>query len=168
MADGYIVYQGDAKASDAYFAKIGKPLPRFANPGDFFMKTLSINYPKKQEDDDKISELNRNYHAILEKSIIAENRMINLATPSDFGADGIVVNHKADTKTQLEMLMWRSKSQIQREPRQTNAKVFQTVVTALLMFGSFWQVNDYTTRVGVENMVGAIYYMIIVQMQLNF
>lgn len=36
------------------------------------------------------------------------------------------------------------------------------------MFGSFWQVNDYTTEVGVNNMVGAIYYMIIVQMQLNF
>ena len=94
--------------------------------------------------------------------------MINLATPSDFGADGIVTNHKADTKTQLEMLMWRSRSHIQREPRQTNAKIFQTVVTALLMFGSFWQVNDYNTEVGVNNMAGAIYYMIIVQMQLNF
>ena len=66
MADGYIVYQGDAVASDAYFAKIGKPLPRFANPGDYFMKVLSVNYPKKKEDNDKIAELNRNYHAMLE------------------------------------------------------------------------------------------------------
>ena len=32
------------------------------------------------------------------------------------------------------------------------------------MFGSFWQVNDYETEVGVNNMVGAIYYMVIVQM----
>ena len=69
MADGYIVYQGDAKKSDAYFAQIGKPLPRFANPGDYFMKVLSINYPKTQVDDDKIAELNRNYHALQEKGI---------------------------------------------------------------------------------------------------
>ena len=76
MADGYIVYQGDAVGSDAYFAKIGKPLPRFANPGDYFMKVLSVNYPKQKEDNDKIAELNRNYHAMLEQGVTAENRMI--------------------------------------------------------------------------------------------
>ena len=84
MADGYIVYQGDAVASDAYFAKIGKPLPRYANPGDYFMKVLSVNYPKQQEDIEKVAELNRNYHAMLEQGITAENRMIQLDRPNDY------------------------------------------------------------------------------------
>lgn len=47
MADGHIMYQGDAKASVDYFKKIDRPVPQFANPADFFMKLLSINYPKK-------------------------------------------------------------------------------------------------------------------------
>jgi ABC-type multidrug transport system ATPase subunit len=47
MADGHIVYQGDAKDSIQYFKKIERPVPQFANPADFFMKLLSIKYPKQ-------------------------------------------------------------------------------------------------------------------------
>ena len=46
MADGNIVYQGDAKESVKYFMDIKMPVPQFANPADYFMKLLSINYPK--------------------------------------------------------------------------------------------------------------------------
>ena len=50
MCDGNIVYQGDAKASVKYFKQIDRPVPQFANPADFFMKLLSIDYPVKKED----------------------------------------------------------------------------------------------------------------------
>ena len=53
MADGYIVFQGIAKDSAQYFnmrVDSGKCL----NPCDFFMRELSINYPKKEEDEAKI------------------------------------------------------------------------------------------------------------------
>ena len=46
MCDGNIVYQGDAKKSVDYYKLINYPVPQFANPADFFMKLLSINYPK--------------------------------------------------------------------------------------------------------------------------
>ena len=67
MADGHIVYQGDAKESVSYFEHIKRPVPKFANPADYFMKLLSINYPKRQEDEDKMEYLNRYYHALREK-----------------------------------------------------------------------------------------------------
>mmetsp|Transcript_32952 Transcript_32952/g.40761 ORF Transcript_32952/g.40761 Transcript_32952/m.40761 type:complete len:102 (+) Transcript_32952:1028-1333(+) len=101
MCDGNIVYQGDARASASYFNQIGKPVPRFANPADYFMKLLSINYPKGPADEEKIGELRRNYHAMLEKAITAENRMVRLDAPNDFGSQG-VINHKADTTVQLQ------------------------------------------------------------------
>ena len=65
------------------------------------MKILSINYPKSKPDVDKITEFNRNYHAMLEKSVKAENRMINLDKPDDFGSDG-GINHKAEFKIQFD------------------------------------------------------------------
>lgn len=58
MADGHIVYQGDAKNSIDYFKKIDRPVPAKTNPADFFMKLLSINYPKQQADEEKLTYLN--------------------------------------------------------------------------------------------------------------
>ena len=55
------------------------------------MKLLSINYPKTTEDLDKLDYMTRNYHALLEKSIKAENRLIKL----DLVSKNEVVNHKA-------------------------------------------------------------------------
>ncbi len=40
MADGYIIYQGEAKQSAAYFASIGFKQPTFANPADYYMRIL--------------------------------------------------------------------------------------------------------------------------------
>ena len=91
MCDGNIVYQGDAKKSVDYYKLINYPVPQFANPADFFMKLLSINYPKTQEDLDKLDYMTRNYHAILEKSIKAEGRLIRL----EMVKKGDELNHRA-------------------------------------------------------------------------
>jgi len=69
---------------------------------------------------------------------------------------------------QLEQLMMRSWTLAKREPRLSRAKLLQTVIVSLLMMGAFWQVNDYSSIVEVNNMVGAIYFMTVVQMFLNF
>jgi len=61
MCDGNIVYQGDAKASVDYFKSIERPVPQFANPADFFMKLLSINYPKQAKDNETVEYLSSKY-----------------------------------------------------------------------------------------------------------
>ena len=66
------------------------------------MKLLSINYPKKKEDLDKLEHLTRHYHAILEKSIKAEGRLIKLDIPKGTEGDEPVANHKATTMVQLK------------------------------------------------------------------
>jgi ABC-type multidrug transport system ATPase subunit len=88
MADGYIVYQGDAKASIQHFKMINRRVPRFANPADFFMKILSVKYPKSKEDEENLEYLNRNYHALLEGSVKAENKLIKLPPPANFADVG--------------------------------------------------------------------------------
>jgi hypothetical protein len=36
-------------------------MPTFSNPADVFMKILAVNYPKSEEDENKISYLKRCY-----------------------------------------------------------------------------------------------------------
>jgi hypothetical protein len=61
--DGYCVYQGEAKCATAYFAKHGHEIRKSYNPADFFMKLLTINYPKSEEDLQKIQAYDEFYAA---------------------------------------------------------------------------------------------------------
>ena len=42
------------------------------------------------------------------------------------------------------------------------------MIVAILMIGTFWKVNKFETQQGVLDCAGAIYFMTIVQMFLNF
>jgi len=61
MADGFIAYQGPANTSPKYFASIDYQIPQFGNPADFFMKVLSCNYPKTDEDVSRLDKLRLSY-----------------------------------------------------------------------------------------------------------
>lgn len=84
MADGFTVYQGDAKASIQHFKMINLPVPQFSNPADFFMKVLSVKYPKTKEDEDRLQHLNLNYRTLLDRQVRAEMKLINLPVPEDY------------------------------------------------------------------------------------
>lgn len=64
MIDGYIIYQGQASRITAYFKKIGFPCPRFSNPADFYMRILSVEYPKTEKDEKKIKYLLDKYNEL--------------------------------------------------------------------------------------------------------
>ena len=57
MCDGHVIYQGEAKDSTRYFEDIDIPCPKFSNPADFFMKILTIDYPKNSNDEKKLEYL---------------------------------------------------------------------------------------------------------------
>jgi len=48
------MYQGDAVKSTKYFTSINIPCPKFANPADFYMRVLTVNYPKGENDEKKV------------------------------------------------------------------------------------------------------------------
>ena len=61
MADGHIMYQGLAKDSVHHFAKIGFVCPIHSNPADYFMRVLSVSYPKTSDDENLIKTLTSHY-----------------------------------------------------------------------------------------------------------
>lgn len=142
MADGYTVFQGDALESMQYFRDCKFQVPKRCNPADFFMKVLDIKYPKQQDDLDKLELLNRTYRTSLEKRIMTENKLIKLDIPADYAAG--LPSYRAPMMIQLKQLMSRSWLLAQREPRISRAKIFQTIIVALFLVPTFWQLNQYT------------------------
>jgi ATP-binding cassette, subfamily G (WHITE), eye pigment precursor transporter len=81
MADGFTVFQGDAAESMDWFRALKFNVPKMCNPADFFMKALSIKYPKQKDDTDKLDMLNRAYKFQLASRINAEDALIKLPEP---------------------------------------------------------------------------------------
>lgn len=54
LADGHCVYQGPARDVGTYFDISNKCKSKNQNPCDFFMRELSISYPKGEQDEAKI------------------------------------------------------------------------------------------------------------------
>jgi len=79
MADGHIVYQGRAKDSPLYFNSIGLQIPTYSNPADFYMRSLKITYPKKQEDHEKIKMLTESYDRTMKDRIEQESNAVSLS-----------------------------------------------------------------------------------------
>ena len=86
MADGFTVFQGDAGESMEYFRTLKFNVPRRCNPADFFMKVLSIKYPKQADDEEKLTHLNNAYRFQIDKRIQVDNQLIKLDPPEDWAA----------------------------------------------------------------------------------
>jgi len=56
-------------------------VPKRCNPADFFMKVLSIKYPKQADDEEKLTTLNNAYRFQIDKRIQVDNQLIKLEEP---------------------------------------------------------------------------------------
>lgn len=166
MCDGHIVYQGKAQQSVEHFTSMGFSVPRFGNPADFFMKELSVKYPKTPADEKKLEKLNHCYRAYIERKITIENSLIKLHVPDMLSAD--IINYKAATSEQINQLFKRAWLLSRREPRLFAARVGQTFAVAVFMMCVFWQLNDFDNSADIISMEGAIYFICVCQMFLNF
>lgn len=72
LADGHLVYQGPASESGDYFDIKNKCKTKNRNPCDFFMRELSINYPKKKADEDRINFYLDKYNREQRPLVLAE------------------------------------------------------------------------------------------------
>lgn len=72
LADGYMVYQGPANQVSYYFDIANKCKSKNRNPCDYFMRELSINYPKSEEDERKIASYSLKYEQELKPTVMLE------------------------------------------------------------------------------------------------
>ncbi|CDW80485.1 abc transporter family protein [Stylonychia lemnae] len=162
MCDGNIVFQGEAMKCSRYFDKIGIPCPKYANPADYYMRVLTVNYPKEQNDIKKVNYLTSSYDQKLNPIVKKEQKMLQLAAvdPSKFRKD------YAPFRIQLKELMKRCNQQAKDDPRHFRVKVGQTIFIGLLSLAIFWDLsaNDFVTQMG---MAGFLFFTCINQLMMN-
>ncbi|CDW76556.1 abc transporter family protein [Stylonychia lemnae] len=162
MCDGFIVFQGEAIKCERYFNKIGIPCPKYANPADYYMRVLTVNYPKEKNDIKKVIYLTSSYEQILSPVVQKEEKFLDLAPvdPSKFRKD------YAPFRVQLKELLKRCSQQAKDDPRHFKVKVGQTIFMCLQSLAIFWDLsgNDFVTQKG---MVGLLFYTCMSQFMMN-
>jgi hypothetical protein len=76
LQDGNVAFQGYAQECAKYFGSIGVPCPTFSNPSDFYIKKLSVNYPKTQQEIESIEFFDSNYRKNLLSKIKTESESL--------------------------------------------------------------------------------------------
>ena len=71
LADGHVVYQGPGSEVVDHF-KLKDKGAKNCNPCDWFMRELSVNYPKSVEDQQKIDHYVKRYQDDMEKKVLAD------------------------------------------------------------------------------------------------
>lgn len=154
MADGNIVYQGLANRAPRYFDQIGYNVGKFANPADIFMRIISVNYPKMDEDEEKLNNLITSYKKKCEPAVIKhmteisliefKPRMDNFAEPN--------------FSKQLGLLLGRQKTYLARQPLISIAQIGIAIVQALFALSLFYNINGFHKQ-QIQNTVGSIFFL---------
>lgn len=158
MGDGHILFQGKASDARDYFAQQGFVMHHHSNPADFFMRTLTFNHPKTEEDLAKLETLTKAYDATLRPAITAANKEVS-CPDLDVRPDR---KQMASFRTQFKMLMTRNRAILKREPQAWRAKVGSTVVFGLLELILFWQVGKDYSFTGLQDMAGALFFWCVI------
>jgi hypothetical protein len=66
-----------------FFSKLNYVCPAHANPSDYFMRILSVNYPKTENDDKMISAFIEHYRISLMPLILQEATQVQLGAPNE-------------------------------------------------------------------------------------
>eukprot|EP00347_Sterkiella_histriomuscorum_P009468 403341097 len=162
MCDGHIVYQGEAKKSARYFDKIDIPCPKFANPADYFMRVLTVNYPKDTNDEKKVKFLVSSYQSKILPLISKESSMLTLAELDK----STLKKDYASFRKQMKVLVQRVNEHVKKDPRHVRVKIGQTIFIGLLSLAVFWDLsgNNYVEQMGLA---GFLFFSCINQTMMN-
>ncbi|KAK5645428.1 hypothetical protein RI129_006728 [Pyrocoelia pectoralis] len=163
VAEGRVAFLGTRKEAETFFASLDAPCPSNYNPADYFLELLAIT-PGREEYCrqvvymicDKFAESHFGEKLALETAVVEEEEdkfaYVSSVKPKS-------VRYKASWCTQLRVLLWRTWLSDIRDPLSIRAKVFQTLITELIIILIFY--GQSLTKDGVMNITGAIYLLLI-------
>lgn len=137
---------------------MGYKVRQFDNPADVFMRCLSINYPKNEEDENKITKLLHEYNKEMKAAVLNDDK--NFTMPElDLTRDGNL-GQMAPFGLQMKMLHFRNKALLKREPQAGRAKIFNSIFSGVLILAIYWQCAGPTIT-DITNFTGAIFFWLV-------
>jgi ABC-type multidrug transport system ATPase subunit len=157
LADGAPVYHGKASESVAYFASVGLQCPPFLNPADYFMKQLVVM--NKQTDVEAVARVTKlkaewathQQHQHQQQLATGSKTTENQLEETDDHGTGLSVWEQGLVLTRRNFM------RTFRDLRAVIAGLSQTLFMAVLLGLIYLQVD--VTQGGVQNLVGALFYM---------
>ena len=150
LADGYMVYQGPANQVGDYFDMATRSKMKNRNPCDFFMRELAINYPKSQEDEQKIANFTKKYEREISPLVQKEMQELQYGELDLKRAAAIGIPFKE----QLKLLRWRMMRKAKLEPRVFASKILGSVIAGILINFLYWDIGGKYDYVNMKNMSG--------------
>lgn len=168
MAEGNVVYFGQADQAIRYFTDIGFKPPSLTNPGEFYLNILRSDKELKNDDDietgtfsttdstKQIEYLTRKFTISkdkekIDKYIEQSNTLIhNEINTKDMGQPGI--------RKQLKYLIGRSVTHVKREPMLLRSRFTQSLFLAILG-GLIW-LRSGSDQIAISDKISAIFFML--------
>lgn len=160
LADGHCVYQGPARDVGTYFDISNKCKSKNQNPCDFFMRELSISYPKGEQDEAKIQSYLEKYNTEQANTVEMEIKEKQFGALNLKRARALAVPF---TK-QLSLLRYRGFIFVKREPQAVKSKFGIAIFFGLLADCIYWQIGGDYTEKGVTNIAGCNFFLLVGQL----
>jgi len=148
MADGLVVYHGEAAKAVDYFAGFGYQCPQYCNPADFVLRILRSHSEGAGEDvaADLAAACRRQFEFPPDVALLG------------ILVDDVPVSYAAGPWLQFRVLLWRSFTNVRRDPYLMYARLAQTVFLGLLSGAIFWRLPN--TSHGITSKAGALFFVL--------
>ena len=170
LADGRIVYHGQADQAVLYFTALGHPCPVYTNPADFFFLELLGNIHKLNTETgnkrDMVEELCDAWNNSQEKALLIAEQEYEVSKASK-GVLDLSLHHKevSSFARQFSFLMKRAGLNLIRDRMILGVKAVQTIVIALLIGLVYFNVGslEKSPDSQIQDRSGALYFLILNQ-----
>jgi hypothetical protein len=173
MCDGKVVYQGLGQKVVPYFGEMGYTFPKFSNPADGFMKIISVNYPKQDEDIKKIADLVDHYQLKMATKVTEQYQAITCYAP-DLGKSSTL--HRTSMAIQWSTLWWRNVLFSKRQPLVIIGRIAMCIFLAGSMLTVYWHklgwhrhdpLHPFPDQEEIQNTTGAMFLLMMEIMLAN-
>ncbi|XP_057668847.1 protein white [Diorhabda carinulata] len=152
LVEGRLIYLGGREAADTFFKTNGIVCPHLFNPADYYIRMTSINPEHEERCYERISYLFQKFRTSDEG--LELDRVVNYRKNINT-KNMISYYHKASCCVQFCGLIWRSLISILKDPALIKVRLFQTVITSLLIAVLYF--NQKMNQEGVMNLNGVLF-----------
>ena len=167
LANGRVVYSGDAQASVEYFNALGYVCPEYTNPTDYFMKLLRIGKAGEEKGSlRQIGDGDKLVSEMADKWAASEHNK----TPVFDGADSVqdearYGGYAVGIPRQFTELAKRTVRNISRNKMLFHSRVVSSILLGIIVGGVFFDLSDKPS--GVRAKMGAMFFATINQAMLS-
>lgn len=156
IADGDVVYLDKTANAVDYFSNLGYPCPKYANPCDYFMRTLALssNHGKDRKELDAMKQHWKNYEMENATQLTTINGQDEKQQLSELAFEAKPLN----LVWQIAVLCRRNIARLVKDRIAFNARLGQNIFLSLIVGLIFLQLDN--TQKGIQNFSGAIFFLV--------